>query len=273
LKLSISNIAWDAESDRAALDLLAGSGVAGIEVAPTRVWPEWQGITTQGIRDFRESVSSARLRISSLQSVLYSKPELKLFGGGEHRARLREHLVFCADLAAELGAESIVFGAPRNRSRGALSEIDAFTIASEFFSEIAEQYLRRSVCLVFEANPTEYGCDFMTDSATAACLVRAVGCPGFLLHIDTACLSLAKEDTGSAISAGMDILRHFHVAEPFLRNFADPMPSHAVAAQQLRDAQYSHWVVLEMRRTMPVLTEVQRAAVFLRATYSGDGNR
>jgi sugar phosphate isomerase/epimerase len=273
LKVSISNIAWDAESDQAAFDLLSENGVSAIEVAPTRVWPEWQGITVQGIRSLRESVASAGLRISSLQSVLYSKPELTLFGGGEHRTRLREHLVFCADLAAELSAESLVFGAPRNRSRGALSEAEAFAIACEFFSEVAEQYLRRSVSLVFEANPAEYGCDFVTDSAAAAHLVRAVGCPGFLLHIDTACLSLAKEDTGSAIPAGMDVLRHFHVAEPFLGNFADPMPSHAIAAQRLREAEYAHWVVLEMRRTTPVLPAVQQAAAFLRTTYWGDGSR
>ena len=39
MKLAVSNIAWPREQDAAVADLLAGLGVTGIEVAPTKISP------------------------------------------------------------------------------------------------------------------------------------------------------------------------------------------------------------------------------------------
>src|SRR5260370_37408880 len=112
MKLALSNIAWPAEIDSTMYDWLQSNGIAAIEVAPTRIWPEWQGITAESVRAFRRQVESAGLGISSLQSILFQKPELQLFGGEPERQELPAHLIRGAHLAAEPGARCLVFRTP-----------------------------------------------------------------------------------------------------------------------------------------------------------------
>ena len=230
MKLAVSNIAWPAELDAAVFEFLVANDVAAIEVAPTRVWPQWQGMSSASVREFRRMVESNGLAISSLQSILFHKPELSLFGSDQDRQAMEEHLRRCADLAADLGAGCMVFGAPRNRDRGALPEAQAFAIAVEFFARVGEYCAKRDVRVGFEANPVEYKCNFAADSATAARLVRAVGSEGFRLHLDTACLYLAGEDAAQAIRDHAGILRHFHASEPYLAGFPAPVAAHQEAA-------------------------------------------
>jgi D-psicose/D-tagatose/L-ribulose 3-epimerase len=267
MKLAVSNIAWPAELDGSVLPWLASHGVAALEVAPTRVWPDWEGITPESVSEFRRRVESEGLVISSLQSILFQKPGLTLFGTDQDRQAMRDHLRGCADLAAGLGAFCLVFGAPKNRRRGSLGEEDAFSLAAAFFAGVAEDYSQRGVCLGFEANPKDYACDFATEGATAARLVRAVGSPGFALHLDTACLYLAGEDAAAVIAQNADILRHFHVSEPNLGVFAAPASQHAAAAEALGRIQYPFWAALEMRTATPPLPALHQAVEFLRRTY------
>jgi sugar phosphate isomerase/epimerase len=269
MKLAVSNIAWPADADLAAFESLAANGIRDIEVAPTRIWPQWQGIDAGSIREFRRSLESAGLAVSSLQAILFHKPELRLFGSDQDRQALREHLWRCADLAADLGAYCLVFGAPKNRNRGDLCEEDAFSIAAEFFASVGEHYAARGVCLGFEANPTEYGCDFATESRTAARLVRAVASEGFRLHLDTACLQLAGESAARQIEENIDILRHFHVSEPYLGEFSKPAASHTQAAHALTGSHYNYWVALEMRAADPPLPALEEATRYIRMTYGG----
>jgi sugar phosphate isomerase/epimerase len=267
MKLAVSNIAWPTEMDAAAFEFLAANGIDGIEVAPTRVWPQWQGLHPTSVREFRRVVESNGLRISSLQSILFQKPELKLFGSDQDRQAMEEHLRRCADLAAGLGAGCMVFGAPRNRDRGSLPEARAFAIAVEFFARMGVYCAKRDVYLGFEANPVEYQCNFATDSGTAARLVRAVGSEGFRLHLDTACLHLAGEDAAQAIRGNADILRHFHASEPYLAGFSAPVAAHQQAAAALRSVHYDRWVALEMRAGDPSLPALEEAVRFIRGIY------
>jgi D-psicose/D-tagatose/L-ribulose 3-epimerase len=268
MKIAASNIAWPAMADDAAFAALSASGVEGLEVAPTRVWPNWEGMSGASVARFRAHVESAGLRVSSLQSILFQKPHLQLFGPLPLRNELFGHLCRCADLAAGLGARCLVFGAPKNRLRGDLCEEDAFAAALEFFARLGEQYASRGVCLAFEANPKEYGCDFATGSATAARLVRKVGSPGFRLHLDAACLRLAHEDPAEAIREGLDVLCHFHASEPYLAEFEHP-EGHEAASRELETGGYDGWVALEMRAAQPPLPALMRAAGYVRGTYGG----
>ena len=270
MKIAVSNIAWPAELDESVFAFLAASGVEGIEVAPTRVWPQWEGIDRASVQAFRRAVESHGLRISSLQSILFQKPELRLFAGDPERQALNEHLRRCADLAADLGAECMVFGAPRNRDRGSISEPCAFEIAARFFAGAGAYCSERGVCLAFEANPAEYQCNFVTDSAAAAKLVKAVGSEGFRLHLDTACLRLASENAGSAIIENAGILRHFHASEPYLADYSPPVAAHVEAAAALRSVHYDHWAALEMRAEEPALPALREAVRYVRATYGDE---
>ena len=265
MNLAVSNIAWPPELDASVYPMLVAHGIGAVEVAPTRHWPHWQGITAQAASGVRRAAEDAGLRISSLQSILFQKPELRLFGSTPDREALYQHVARCAHLAEQLGAECVIFGAPKNRDRGSLSEADALAIATEFFSRVGSYYAGCGVCLGFEPNPIQYGCNFATDSVVAARLVRAVASPGFRLHLDSACLHLAGEDTAAVLDETADVLCHFHVSEPYLGGFSTPEVAHRNIAASLQA--YHHWVALEMRATESPLAALEEAVCFLRTTY------
>ena len=65
---------------------------------------------------------------------------------------------------------------------------------------------------MMEANPPEYGADFVTRAAEAIELVKAVNHPGFRLHLDTGCMTLANDPV--AAWGGVKLLREKFGIEP-----------------------------------------------------------
>ena len=173
-----------------------------------------------------------------------------------------------ADLAASLGAKPMVFGSPKNRDPGTRPPAAAFAEAKEFFYTIGSYCEKIGVTLCLEANPTQYGCNFITNAAQAAELVRAVNSPGFRLHLDTACMFLAGDDIAKTIADNHDILMHFHVSEPNLGSFAQPQSPHAVAALALKKIGYLGYVSIEMLNKANTLQPITEALDYVQRTYS-----
>ena len=258
MKLSISNIAWPARSEPQVFSLLHELGVRGIEVAPTRLWPEWHAGPREAAA-YRAKLVQEEIACSSLQAVLFGKPELRLFADAAARVALLEHLTRVAEIAAALGAGPVVFGAPRNRDRGTLSDQAAFDVAVDFFKRVGDTFAARGVCLCIEPNPEAYGCNFVTRSDEGARLVRAVASPGFRLHLDAAGMHLAGEDPGRAVAAAADVLEHVHISEPQLGDLANPQVDHRALARALRSIGWKKWIVIEMKETPQPLQDVQIA--------------
>ena len=258
-RLAVSNIAWPAEHDPVAYEILRNAGVRGLEVAPTRIWPGWEGATPNAARELRRLLEGQGLFVPALQSVTYGLPDLQLFGSRGSRQDLVDHLERVADLAAELGARVLVFGAPKTRARGAIAPARAGELAVETFSEIGRRCAARGVVLGLEPNPTEYGCDFVTRSPEALALIEAVDSPGFGLHLDAAGLHLVGERPVEALAAAAGGLRHFHASEPYLETFADPVVDHRAMAGALADIGYEGWISIEMRSGESPLGSLEEA--------------
>ena len=267
MKIAVSNIAWPVEEDGAAFAALADAGIQAIEVAPTRVWPEWNGISPQSVEAYRAGLEQRGFRVSSLQAVLFGKPELRLFGGDSERAAMKEHLEMCARLARDLGAAPIVFGAPKNRLKGGLDAAEANSVARDFFASVGDAFVRHGVFLCLEANPVEYGCDYLTESGSALELVRKVASPGIKLHLDSACMMLAKESVADAVADAGSLLTHYHASEPFLGAFDAPTADHRAVAAGLRALSYEGWVSIEMRPTANPVRDVKNAVRFVQEVY------
>ena len=247
--------------------ILCRHGIRGIEIAPTRLWPDWKDASCQGAETATVQYASQGFSVVALQAILFGKLEYKLLGTEAEREGLVNHLRFCAELAGAFGARSLVFGAPKNRELNGLSEDTAFELARECFAAIAPHYERLGVCLCLEANPSQYGCQFLTDSAQAARMVRAVNSPGLRLHLDTACMYLAGENLPVALRNNLDVVSHFHVSEPFLGSMDEPVIDHALVARTLRELKYAGWVSLEMRPAPEPVPALGRAVDFLERTY------
>jgi D-psicose/D-tagatose/L-ribulose 3-epimerase len=265
--LSVSNIAWPAASDSEAYTLLRNGGVTGLEVAPTRFWPGWEGASRTAARTLGRRLADEGLSVPALQAVTYGLPELQLFGPPSSRTALVDHLERVADLATELGARVLVFGAPKNRARGGLEPRRAFASATETFREIGRSFASRGLVLGLEPNPPEYGCDFVNLSSEALALVEAVDSPGFGLHLDAAALHLVGEDPSEALPPVASALRHFHASEPFLGSFAEPEVDHQRLSAALERIGYDGWISIEMRPGEEPMESLAHAVRYVSRTY------
>lgn len=248
MKLAVSNIAWPKERDEAVADVLNQFGVAGIEVAPTKIWPQPLIAADAEIDSYRELWASRGIDIVAAQALLFGKPELTLFDSAATREATLDHLAGIVRVCGRLGASSLVFGSPKNRRIGSLAKEDVERIAVGFFTRLADIAVAASTCIVMEANPPVYGADWITTVAEAIELVERVNHPAFRLHLDTGCMTLAGDSIPATFARGRQLVRHFHVSEPDL---AAPGTSskvdHAAFAAELHSMEYAGWVSLEMR--------------------------
>lgn len=246
LKFAFSNIAWTPHDAPDVLRLLRAKGIRGIEVAPTKLWPDWVGATPESADEHRRRLEGEGFCVPALQAVLFGQPQARLFDdAGE--AALAAHLARVAALAGAFGAKAVVLGAPRQRDRGALAPEAAAERATRFLRAIAPAFADAGACLCIEPNPPRYGCNFVTTAAEGASLVRRVAHPGFGLHLDAAGMFLVGDDLAAAWKDVGPLLRHFHVSEPDLGGFARPQVPHAANLRVLRANGYAGWCSVEMR--------------------------
>ena len=268
MRLAISNLAWPSSQDDQAFDRLAGLGVQGVEVAPTRL-AAWDEITGPMLLQYRARVEAAGLAVSSLQAVLFGRSELQLLGEGAAYDGMVEHMRQVAGIGSALGAGVLVFGSPRNRLRGDMDPGRAWAVARDRFRQLGEITLASGVVIGVEPVPAIYGGDFLTSWSDVVRMVRDVDHPGVRVHLDTGCVSLNGDAIKDAIEAAKDLLCHFHAAQPQLGDFQDPLANHADAADALRDTGYNRWLSIEMReQASDPLAAIEHAIRTVREIYS-----
>jgi D-psicose/D-tagatose/L-ribulose 3-epimerase len=268
MELAVSNIAWTNEEEAAVAEKLQSLGVKHVEIAPTKLWDDPTSVTQAQAQEYVDWWKQYDITVSAFQSILFARPDFKLFESEEARREGIEYLAKFLNLAGMMGAEKLVFGSPKNRQRGDMSVEQANAIATDFFGELGRVAATYSTVLCLEPNAPQYNCDFVTNAAEGIDLVRAVNNPGFGLHLDTACMALAGDDLGNSIRKGRDILEHFHVSSPMLGQVeARDDVNHVSAASALREIGYNKLVSIEMRPG-DVGTNVDRVEQAVRFTQS-----
>ncbi|NHO34352.1 sugar phosphate isomerase/epimerase family protein [Acetobacter fallax] len=250
-RLGVSNLAWTAADDERMPAFLTKHDIQGIEVAPTRIAP-WSDITPHRLAEFVANCSRSGVSVSSLQAIFYGKPELSLLGNEAGFIAMTEHMKVVADIARSLGAGIAVFGAPRNRLKGALSLDAAMHLAAERFTILGDIVREKGLVLGIEPVPEIYGADFLTHAQDVIDLVRMTGHGHVRVHLDTACVAMAGDDPGQAILEAGSLLAHYHVAEPDLGGFTPATLDHARAGKALDEIGYEGWVVIEMKAGKPL---------------------
>lgn len=259
MRFAVSNIAWAPALDDAIAAELLDAGAAGVEIAPTTIWPDPLVSTVEDRRACRDRWLNRGLPILSLQSLVFGRPDLQLFDP-RTRGALKDRLLGILEVARDLGAGPLVFGSPRNRTRGALTAEAALEIAVPFFREVGDAAGRIGVTLCIEPNPPVYACDFVTTAAEGRALVEAVGSPGFRLHLDAAGMYLAGDDAAAEIASSAAVLGHVHLSAPNLGPVeagSSPVDHRAVIAA-LRAAHYDGVVAVEMRAASDPAASLER---------------
>jgi sugar phosphate isomerase/epimerase len=268
-RLAVSNIAWDQSEDDAVAEVLVRHGVGGVEIAPTKWRDRPLEASAREVAAYRQQWEDRGLRIISLQALLFGRPDLQLFGDDAGRAALSDFLRRTIDFAAALGAHALVFGSPKNRIRGALPLPDALELATALFRDIGAHAHAQQTELCIEANPPEYGCDFITTTSEAVELCRVIDHPGIRVNADLGGMTMSHEDPMSALKLAAPFLAHFHASEPQLAPFGEAA-DHARAASALESIDYEGWVSIEMRAAGPGanVVAVERAVSLASRAYA-----
>ena len=270
MRLAISNIAWPVEEDESIARLLQEQGVEGIEIAPTKWWPQPLAATPSEIADRRRFWESRGVAIIAAQALLFGKSDFQLFGTAAVQQEMQDYLKGIIDLCASLGAKPLVFGSPKNRRRGDLSLDKANAAAREFFLPLADHAAKRGACISMEANPPYYSADYVTTVADAIELVRSVNHPGFRLQIDTACMGYVGDESGTLTAEVAPLIAHFHASEPNLAELGTGGVPHQQFADTLAQIGYDGWISIEMRAAEPFsIDAIDRAIAVAKRTYVG----
>ena len=270
MNLSISNIAWASEDEPLAAEILRESGLARVEVAPTKIWNEPLRTGDDDIERYRGFWSERGIEIVALQALLFGRPDLTVFESAEARAETLEYLRGIARLGSKLGARVLVFGSPKNRRVNGRPPEEVDDIAVAFFKAVGEAARDEGVILCIEPNPPQYDCDFVTTSAEGLELVRKVDSAGFGLHLDAAAMTLSGESLEPALMNAAGAICHFHASEPNLGPLGKGGVDHDTLASLLNRIGYSNCVSVEMRHDPDAETaaELQRVLTYLKETYT-----
>jgi len=265
MKLAISNIAWQSSEDQKIYSLLHKLQIQGLEIAPSKLFNNPYQRTAQEISKRKEQIG---LQIVSMQSLLFGYDGLHLFKDRESREKLLVHLKGTLDFAEAIGSRCVVFGSPKNRLIGESDPVEARSIAIDFFRSLAEYAKERGVYFLMEANPEEYGADFITDTAQAIDLIKEVNSAHFQLNLDLATITMKAEE--KIIPEAIPYAKHVHISEPYLNPVPQQRDYHERYAQLLRENNYQNWLSIEMRASSEDdnLNTVKHSLEFVKEVYT-----
>lgn len=246
MRLAISNIAWDTHEDTAVAALLGRYGINAIDVAPTKYFPEPARATPEEVQRVRHWWAEHGIQITGMQSLLYGTQGLNLFGPPDVQTAMLAHLKSVCRIGAELGAEHLVFGSPRNRDRSGLSDAQTLGIATDFLRRLGDISSSLGVRICLEPNPERYGANFMTTAEETAGVVRHVAHPGIAMQFDTGALTISGESAAAVLSEHASLVGHVHLSEPDLVPLGNGSTDHAALAPLLSQYLPGHVLSIEM---------------------------
>lgn len=213
MELSISNIGWTAEQDSQVYEFMQRYGFSGLEIAPTRIFPENPYDKLDAAGKWAEDLKKQYgFLVPSMQSIWYGRQE-KIFGSKEEFDVLVKYTKKAIDFASVIGCKNLVFGCPRNRS---LPEGENTETGIKFFSEIGDYAASKGTVIGMEANPLIYNTNYINDTLSAIELIKTVDSAGFKLNLDMGTMIHNQEDVAELVG-NVDFINHVHISEPGLK--------------------------------------------------------
>ena len=241
MNLSISNIAWQASDDIAVYGLMQQYGFTGLEIAPTRIFPEMPYNNIENARAWSEQLKKDwGFSVPSMQSIWYGRKE-SIFGSADERNTLIEYTKKAIDFASAIGCKNLVFGCPKNRNKPEGVDEEA---AVEFFHIIGEYAAKNDTVIGMEANPPIYNTNYINDTLSALELIKKVNSSGFMLNLDMGTM-IYNEENISELQGYAHLINHVHISEPYLKPICE-RALHGELVDMLQSEGYCGFVSVEM---------------------------
>ena len=241
MKLSISNIAWSKEQDETIYSLMKQNGFTGLEIAPTRWFPDKP---YERMEDARELLYQLKkeysFQISSMQSIWYGKKE-NIWSSTEERQELEKYTKKAIDFAAALECGNLVFGCPKNRNR--VEGTDETEII-QFFRRLGDYASTKHTVISLEANPSIYHTNYLNRTEEALVLARSVGSAGIGINLDVGSMIVNEENVNS-LGKIWPYINHVHISEPGLAAITN-RKLHERIARILELRGYDKFISIEM---------------------------
>lgn len=258
--LGISNIGWPVQNDTDVYEMMKTYGYTGLEIAPTRIFPESPYDRTK-----EAGVWAGRLKadhnftVPSMQSIWFGRQE-KLFGTREERKQLLDYTKKAILFASAVGCGNLVFGCPKNR---AIPDNGGSGTAIAFFRELGDYAAEHGTVIGMEANPPIYNTNYINDTPSALALIRQVDSRGFLLNLDTGTM-IQNQESAEEIQGRVHLINHVHISEPGLKPIRR-RGLHQELLAILREEHYAGCVSIEMgRNELPV---IEKALQYVKEVY------
>lgn len=213
MELSISNISWVAEQDVQMYELMQRYGFSGLEIAPTRIFPENPYDRLDVAKKWAEDLKRQYgFSIPSMQSIWYGRQE-KIFGSKEEFVALVDYTKKAIDFASVVGCKNLVFGCPRNRNLPDGTDTKA---GIQFFKEVGDYAASMNTVIGMEANPPIYNTNYINDTLSAIELIKEVNSVGFKLNLDMGTMIHNQENLAELVG-NVGLINHVHISEPDLK--------------------------------------------------------
>jgi sugar phosphate isomerase/epimerase len=244
MKLSISNIAWSSEHDTEIYKFMNKYGFSGLEIAPTRVFPQNPYECNEAAAAFADMLQkNYGLSISSIQSIWYGRAE-NIFGQNADRAELNEYTRKAIRFAEALSCSNIVFGCPRNRN---MPVPGMLPVAMDFLSIIAHYAVEHRTVIALEPNPSIYNTNFINTTEEAFGLCKKINSGGLFVNVDLGTI-LYNHENLDIIKDNIHLIHHIHISEPML-SIIEKRDIHHKLKIILDKVDYHGYVSIEMKNT------------------------
>ena len=242
MNLSISNIAWASEYDESMYQFLKDNGYKGLEIAPTRIFPEMPYDHLSEAKDWAQQLKERYgLVVPSMQSIWYGHSE-KIFCSKEERRVLLDYTKKAIDFAEVIGCRNLVFGNPKNRDTEDVASV--MPIAIDFFKEIGDYAVEHNTVVALEPNPTIYNTRFMNFTEQAVEMAYKANTGGIKVNVDLGTIIYNNEDI-DYLKQIPDFINHIHISEPGL-NLIENRAVHRKLFDALPSLGYNSFVSIEM---------------------------
>jgi len=238
MKLSISNIAWSADYDDEMYHFLNDQGYSGLEIAPTRLFPQNPYNHTEEAKSFAEMLRNTfKLNISSVQSLWYGRTE-NIFNSDVEKVFLLDYTKKAVLFAQAVGCHNLVLGSPKNRN---MSSLSCMPKAVDFFTEIGYFAREHDAVISIEPIPPYYGTNLINTTLEAFEMCRQINCEGLKVNLDLGTL-IYNNETIDSIYSDISLVHHIHISEPMLACI-EKRDLH----KQLKNLNYDGYFSIEMK--------------------------
>ncbi len=246
MKFAISNIALTPFEHSEELAQIAALGLEGLEVAPSRVWPDtWHGLRPRDVSKYRKLVEASGLNIVGIHSLFFDHPVLGLFKDAAVRQETLKFMVHLSQICRDLGGATLIYGG--GRKRGGLPLEDAYDEACAFFGDLCKRIEDHGTIYCFEPlGPNDT--DFINTVADSIRVVETVNSPALKVQLDAKALVENEDIKLSVFKAAKPHLVHFHANDPGLGVLGSSgKVDHSVLGEMLNKISYEGYVSIEQR--------------------------